>query len=350
VVRRNKRACCFAHRVCLARAKPTPEIQNKVMLNLQSVDHEEEASDLEALMEHWSCCEAACFSCPQSYCQCDEVPTKECKFSNEQAIGDSTGLVATNHNEIVSSNDHSIKDAVASVEEVTSEMRLQAVHLLRCLVTHHAAAEELPAAITLFDAFCAKRASGKLGKTQVGSLSNPTSFAAIVAAIARVTLKCGAVAHSQEQFSPCIDTMTEVHIIEMLDGRLRLPSIFEWSNCMVSRLYLLSAPDLELQQTIQQATPAIYCWVRVFLERLPANSSTPPKVLAIVACSLGLISVGAMAVEEESLLMKLAPAAVAAAPEQVLVSVDALAKAACCDAQEVRQHVIKVAGTAQEVV
>lgn len=321
------------------------------MLNFRSMDCEEEAADLKALMEQWSISEAASFSRKQTQCQWDAG-------SNKEQASDANGL-----DEIAKIQKQNNMDAVPGVDQVTSEMRRQAMHLVRCLCKHHCAVEELPAAITLFDAVCEKMARSKMSRYKLGSLENPTTFAAIVAAIVRVTLKCGTVACSQEQFSPCIDTVTEVHVIELLDGRIRLPSIVDWSRCIASRLYFLSAPDEGLCQAVQQAVPMIYRWAIFLMEKLAASSDIPPKVLALSACSLGLVNAGAMAVEEvvpvdspsesleEALFRKLAPSAMTNSPTgKVQVTSDALAKAACYDVEEVRLLVFHVAGQVQELI
>jgi hypothetical protein len=194
-------------------------------------------------------------------------------------------------------------NAINSSSSIGQQTRNRVVYLLHVLLSTSRAADHLPMALTLFDAFCVKHSSG------LSIL--PVTSAAVLIAIARITLiTSGEV--SEEDFSQVEDlameleaygetpvtakevAVAEVDVIRALDGRIKLSSPTEWARAMVQHLGALGAP----KKGLDQALPKIVDWAAHLIQQAATTPSLPPEKLGCLACIIGLLNAGMLKAEE----------------------------------------------------
>jgi hypothetical protein len=299
------------------------------------LDAKLDALDLADLMDHWAKSEAALFSRP-------------CKVDGDllERPAEAEASAPT-------------QDAREASERWA---RRKVVVFLHRLLYQHDASEDLPAALTLFDAL--RLADG---------LMQVTAPATITAAVARLALKVGtAVAAedlemndfyrvsshlSEEPISvDSIDRM-EANIVALLGGRVRPISPPQWSCIVVERLSTFGVP----QAALKEASVRIRSWAALLLESMAATEGMPPKAFGLGACVMGLISSGAMDAEEvrppqlgdevwEATILAQLGASAVQTQNGAKISVDQVAKAACCTTDSLRHQVFDLAANLQRII
>mmetsp|Transcript_14871 Transcript_14871/g.23530 ORF Transcript_14871/g.23530 Transcript_14871/m.23530 type:complete len:320 (+) Transcript_14871:61-1020(+) len=202
-----------------------------------------------------------------------------------------------------------LKDAIA--EDSTSnrsatidpQTRGRVLQKLHVLLSTCNVADDLPMALTLFDAICVQD-SLDLPNASVTSV-------AVLIAVVRITLKTSPnateedffhveeLAQVMERYGEELVTAkqilaAEVELLRALDGRIKLLSPPEWSRVMVDHLIAFGAH----REALEKAMPNIAQWAAFLIHHCAATPSMPPKNLGMLACIMGLLNSGMLALDD----------------------------------------------------
>lgn len=187
--------------------------------------------------------------------------------------------------------------------------RALAVEGLRALLQQQDCLQELPVVATLFDAFAARAlAAGEDAEDPARLGAEALVQEATLAAVVRLALKlhgCGPYGFSGflcREPDACLAAERELVVMKVLEGRLALPSPWQWAKAVLSRAAALATAPLaaapaEAARRREVASHA-EAWATLLVELVGSRPGLPPSALALGACALGLVSGGAMAAEE----------------------------------------------------
>lgn len=258
------------------------------------------------------------------------------------------------------------------------QLRARCVQGLRLMLANHNALQELPAALTLLDALAARIAeSEREGKTACltfEDLAEVTSLSAIV----RLVLKCSSRSLAENAPFHVVEQRVgagglaeaivarELQIIGEMGGRVSppsLPSPSHWAHAVLQRVQVLMGLESSNDERLQLALPSVNSWTDLLIERIGMAADIPPRIVAIGACVLGLITTGMLLPDEvrpidvpprlweTSLLLRQELLARQGGVDSALfLDAATLAVAACCSVDDLRSWAFKAVWALQNTL
>lgn len=262
------------------------------------------------------------------------------------------------------------------------QLRGRCVQGLRLMLANHNALQELPAALTLLDALAARIAAAESGgstaRLTFEDLAEVTSLSAIV----RLVLKCSS--RSLEENAPFhvveqrvgagglaeAISVRELLIISEMGGRVSppsLPSPSQWAHAVLQRVQVLIGLESSNDEGLQLFLPSVNSWSNLLIERIGMAADIPPRIVAIGACVLGLVTMGILLPDEvrpsdvpphlwETSLLLRQPLRQEALARQggvdpvLLLDAATLAVAACCSVDDLRSWAFKAVWALQNTL
>lgn len=309
----------------------------------ESADLEAKASELKDLILYWSDIERAVFKEPS--------PAEGARAA--EASGD-------------------FADPPRRAQVFVLGQRRRALHLLRGLCMRHNAGDDVPAALTLFDALVA--VTGRRSGDEAPRILEPTAPFTL-AAVARLAVKCGSsaafedgtftdplvlrdlaalgAARACEEEGETSVTCAEAGIMTALSWRTRLTPPLEWTWAIFSRLEALCGVRGVSLDAGLEVWRRVEAWACVIAERVPASDRAPPRTLALGACAMGLVAAGVLIPDEvrpDSVQADVWQASIRVHTAQVGAVgegppagtagfAELLAESACCEVEELKRRI-----------